>query len=78
MGCAVTRREERLLLALAAFAAYHAWRAHEAAQQAAILAATQGDFDPTSWQDWKSAVRDVAVSKVIEGTGKFLIRKVIP
>lgn len=72
------RDRENLALALLAFAAWQAYRARVAAEQAAILAASADDFDPTSWGDWKRAVRDVTVTKVIEQAGKFALRKVIP
>lgn len=66
------------MLALLAFAAWHAYQAHVNAERAAILAASADDFDPTSWEDWKKNIRNVTVTKVIETGGRFLIRKVIP
>jgi hypothetical protein len=68
------RGRENLMLALVAFAAWQAYQARQSADAAAVLAAGADDFDPTSWGDWKSAVRNVTVTKLIERIGKTVIK----
>jgi hypothetical protein len=72
------RDRETLALALLAFAAWQAYRARVAAEQAAILAASADDFDVTSWTDWKNAVRNVTVTKVIEQAGRIALKRIKP
>jgi hypothetical protein len=67
-----------LMLGLLLFAAWNAWKAREAAEQATILMVDSQAFDPTSFEDWKKAVRDVTVTKVIERAGKMIIRRIAP
>lgn len=71
------RDRDNVVLALVAFAAWQAYQARIAAEQAAVLAASADDFDPTSWADWKNAVRNVTVTKVIERLGKTAIRRLV-
>lgn len=71
------RKHERVALALLAFAAWQAYCARVASEQALVLAMSEGDFDPLSWQDWKKRVRDVTISNVIEKSARFAIRRLL-
>lgn len=72
------RERDNLMLVLLAFTAWHAYQAHVAAEQAAVLAAGEADFDPLSWDAWKKSIRDQTVSTVVQKAGRFIFRRIIP